>query len=195
MDDTTGNRNFRDMMCVFAEEFGDISDVQNDVLAGFDLSTADGAQLDILGSWIGLPRQGFDDLRYRTFLEIQRDLIRPAASEGGNWTGTVNNTLTMVRTFIGPVASPIILTNVPPYGFTMSIPGILPAEVPLLTRFICKSLYAGVNGFVIFAQDAFRFGSVHGAVVSEGIFGSVHGAVVGEAVFGHAAAIGGAGAC
>ena len=197
MSDVTGNRNFRDMMCVFAEGFGEVQDVTNDVLAGFDLTTAAGVQLDAIGSLIGLARDDFSDTRYRTFLSIQVDLLRPAASASANWTGTHNNTLTLCRTFIGTgVANPIVLTNLPPYNLSLSIPGVLPAEVPLLTRFVCKSLYAGVYGFVLFASDTKVFGSDHGAVANEGIFGSVHGAVANAALFGHVApVVGGARCC
>lgn len=196
MDDTPGTRNFRDFMCVLVGPFGHALDVLDDIESAFDMDTAVGDQLDKIGAWIDLPRQGFGDDRYRTFLQIQRDLIRGAAVDQVNWTGTHNNTLTMVRTFIGVgVPQPIILTNYAPYTFTISIPGILAEEVPLLTRFICKSLYAGVYGFVSFASDTKVFGSTHGAVANEGIFGSVHGAVGGAAVFGHVAPVGLGGAC
>ena len=195
MDDTPGTRNFRDFMCLLMGPFGHVLDVFADMEKAFDVETAVGDQLDKIGSWLDLPRQGFPDHRYRTFLKIQRNLIRGAATDQVNWTGTHNNVLTICRTFIGPVPSPITLTNIGPYGFTLNVPGVAPAEVPILAGFVCKSLYAGVFGFMVFASDDKVFGSVHGPVAGEGIFGSVHGPVAGAALFGHVEGVGAAGPC
>lgn len=60
-----------------------------DVLAGiedireaFQLSTATGAQLDILGGILQRERFGLDDATYRKVLQIQVELILPATATG-----------------------------------------------------------------------------------------------------------------
>lgn len=150
MDDTTGNRKFRDLICLLVEDLGRYQDVAEEVEAAFDLATADGVQLDTIGSVVGLPRQGLTDARYRTFLEIQVDLLLAGSRDGGEWTGTHNNILSIVRKFIGASAGTITLTNLPPYAFTLDIPGIVLSEMLILVRFLCQAVYAGVLGSVTF---------------------------------------------
>ena len=196
MDDTTGNRTFRDMQCDYASSVGHYIDVCQDVQAGFDVNTAIGAQLDIIGSIVGLPRQGYGDTDYRRFLKIQSDILLAQAREDANWTGTSNNLLTICRTFIGTgVATPVVLNNTPPYEYTLSVPGVSIADMQVLAGFLCVATYAGVRGLVYFSQGAdSSYGSVHGAATDEGIYGSVHGVVAGAAVYGGVVVIG-EGAC
>jgi hypothetical protein len=176
MDDTTGNRDFRELLCVFLEGLGDYVDVAQDVANGFDLDTAVGDQLDAIGAVVGLPRQGFNDTRYRTFLRIQVDLLLSAVRDDANWTGTGNNILKIVRTFIGAGGPPIVLTNLPPYSFNLTIPGITLAELDILVNFLCVALYAGVLGqtiFVLGPNSLWDSASV-GPIPDGGIWCSAH---------------------
>lgn len=150
MDDTIGNRNFRELICIFLEGLGHYVDVSKTVSAAFDVDTAVGEQLDFIGAVVGLPRQGFDDTRYRVFLNIQIDLLLSANREEANWTGTGNNVLKIIRTFIGVTVDPIVLANYAPYSFLITIPGITVSELDILVNFLCVALYAGVLGQVIF---------------------------------------------
>ena len=192
MDDAGGNRKFRDLICDFAEGFGHFSDVAFDVRDGFDLSTAVGVQLDMIGAVIGLPRQGFPDDRYRVFLEIQTELVLSAAREDGNWTGTGNNILRICRKFIGPAAGTINLINLPPYDFRLSIPGITIEELEILANFICVALYAGVLGRVIFivGADSLWDSVAVGPIPDGGIWGSSSVVVSPSAVWNYSFPIG-----
>jgi hypothetical protein len=192
MDDAGGNRKFRDLICDFAEGFGHFSDVAFDVQDGFDLSTAVGVQLDMIGAVIGLPRQGFPDDRYRVFLEIQTELVLSAAREDGNWTGTGNNILRICRKFIGPAAGTINLINLPPYDFRLSIPGITIEELEILANFICVALYAGVLGRVIFivGADSLWDSVAVGPIPDGGIWGSSSVVVSPSAVWNYSFPIG-----
>jgi len=129
MDDAESNRKFRDLICIFVEGLGHFADVAQDVSLGFDVTTATGQQLDFIGAVVGLPRQGYPDARYRVFLEIQIDLILSAIREDANWTGTHNNILKIARTFVGPLAPPITLSNLPPYSFSLDVPGLVLSEL------------------------------------------------------------------
>lgn len=177
MDATVGNRNFRDFMCIVTEPFGKFIDVAKDVAGGFNLDTAIGVQLDAIGSVIDLPRSGFtDDEFYRKLLKIQATILM--GQTDGDWTGSVNQILTMVRTFItDAVASPIVYTLVPPYSFTLSIPATLTGpEFNVLFRLICKAMYAGVLGFVELVEPGPNlWGSSHGAVANSAVWCSSHG--------------------
>ncbi len=149
MDDTTGNRDFRDLLCCFSLGFDRFVDVSNAVKQAFALETAEGEQLDFIGSVVGLPRQGYSDTRYRTFLEIQIDLLLSANRDEAEWTGTHENILRICRTFVGPLAPPITLVTSGPYNFELSVPGLVLSELLILVNFICKAIYAGVLGQVV----------------------------------------------
>lgn len=197
MDDTVGNRLFRDLQCDYVSSVGHFIDVAKDVEAGFDVDTAIGAQLDIIGSIVGLPRQGYGDTDYRKFLQIQTDILLAQAREDANWTGTGNNLLTICRTFIGTgVAQPILLVNITPYAFELSIPGITIADATVLVGFICVSLYAGVFGHAIFslASDSL-WGSENVAVPSVGTWGSENVVVAGASTWGLTIEVGGGNSC
>lgn len=185
-------RPLRDWICKFAEQSGAFRHVLEQVRDGFQIETAIGVQLDAIGSLIGLPRSGFGDVRYRVMLGIQAELLLAHTAEGGNWTGTTNNILTIVRRFIGETpGAPIVLTQTPPYAFTLQIPAVFTVEeFRVLRRFICLALYAGVLGVTTFPTDDSVYGSEHGAVVDAGIYGSAHGAVAEAALYDHVEAIG-----
>lgn len=192
MDDTGGNRKFRDLICDFAEGFGHFSDVAFDVQGGFDLDTAIGAQLDMIGAVIGLPRQGFTDDRYRLLLKIQTDLVLSDTREDGNFTGTINNILQICRTFIGPTAGAIVLTNIPPYNFRLTIPGITLEDMEILANFLCVALFAGVLGRVIFfvSPDSLWDSDTVGPIPNGATWGSSSVAVSPSAVWGFSFPIG-----
>lgn len=192
MDDTTGTRNFRDFMCILAEAFGDFQAVAFAVRDAFDVDTAVGVQLDMIGSVVGLSRQGATDDRYRVFLNIQIELLLSAARGDANWTGTHNNILTICRTFIGDAEPlPVVLKNFPPYSFLLSVPGVTLSELQTLVRFICQATYAGVLGqvIVILAADSL-WNSASVAVTDGGIWGSASVAVAGSAVWNMSVPIG-----
>ncbi len=178
MDSTTGNRDFRDFMCIVAEPFGKFVDVAKDVSGAFDLDTAVGVQLDMIGSVIDLQRSGFSDARYRSLLKMQASILQ--GQTDGDWTGSVNQILAMARTFIGGtvgVDPPIVYTLVPPYAFTLSIPTTLTGpEFSVLFQMFCRALYAGVLGFIeIVTPGPNLWASHHGPVVDSAIWCSHHG--------------------
>jgi len=57
--DAPGERQFRDWICKYNEHAGEYIDVCAEVKEAFDVDTAVGEQLDMIGSWVGLPRSGF----------------------------------------------------------------------------------------------------------------------------------------
>jgi hypothetical protein len=179
MDPSVGNRDFRDFMCIVAEPFGKYVDVAKDVAGAFDLNTAVGVQLDMIGSVIDLPRSGItDDEFYRALLKMQATILM--GQTDGNWTGSVNQILTMVRTFIdfvSPTAMPIVYTLVPPYAFTLGIPIVMTgAEFSILFRLICKAIYAGVLGYIeIVPTGDNLWDSSHGVAANSAIWCSAHG--------------------
>jgi hypothetical protein len=191
MGDATANRQFRDFLCMFVEQLGEDVTVLQDIAAAFDLDTAQGEQLDMIGSLLDLPRQGFDDDRYRTFLQIQVQLILSAMRDEANWTGTHNNILEICRTFIGPFGS-ISLQNLSPYSFVLSIPSITdPVELGILISFLCKALYAGVLGQIIQTLGPDSLWSSDSVVIPEGaIWCSASVAIPGCATWGTTTPIG-----
>lgn len=191
MDDATSNRKFRDFICDLVGPLGHYADVGEDVSEGFDLDTAIGAQLDKIGEVVGLARQGFADDRYRTLLEIQIDLLLSTQREDGNWTGTGQNIIDIARKFIGTTVDPVVLQNFPPYDFTLTVPSLTLADAPHLFSFLCKAIYAGVLGQVIFtlASDSL-WASTAVVVTGGGIYCSASVAVAGCATWGTVQTIG-----
>lgn len=146
-----GNQNLRDLVCKLAEGHGHFRDVLNDILLAFDIDTAFGEQLEILGSVIGLPRNGFADPRYRVFLKIQAELLLAAASDEKARTGSIVNGLNIARTFIGDaVALPVVYLG-GLFDYILTVPGVATvAEMQLLARFLCIATDMGVLGQIIF---------------------------------------------
>lgn len=176
MDDSPGNRNFRDLVCEFAKPLGNFRDVCREVIAlAFDLDNTTGVGLDAIGDIVGLPREGEDDDRYRQLLRIQIELILSQAREGAEWTGTSENIIRICRLFIGDTpGQPVVLINTPPYDFTLSVPTINLANADRLFRFICKALFAGVLGNIKFPLDPNSvWDSVSVPIPNAGIYCSV----------------------
>jgi hypothetical protein len=192
--DATGERQFRDWICAFSRQAGQYLDVADAVKNAFRLETAEGMQLDMIGSVVDLPRSGETDARYRTLLDIQIELLISNRPGVPNWTGTINNILRICRKFIGTgVLAPIVLLNTPPYSFVLSVPGVSTSELDVLIRFLCQALYAAVLGQVIVLPSGGGnnlWGSVHGAVTGQGIWCSSHGAVANCALWSHVVVIG-----
>ncbi len=180
MDDETSNRKFRDLICDLVEGLEQYVDVLNAVKVAFDIDSAVGVQLDAIGGVVGLPRQGFNDDRYRVFLEIQIELLISANRDDAEWTGTIANLLTISRTFIGTgILAPVIYTASGPSSYFLTVPGIVLAELLILINFICRATYAGVLGQVqvILADDSLWNSESVGPFLNEGNWNSASVAV------------------
>lgn len=184
--------NLRKWVCAFAEEIGANLDTLLAVLGAFNLEFAIGEQLDAIGSIVGLPRSGAVDSRYRTFIGIQIKLILSARRDGGNWTGTVNNLLAICREFVGPTATAITITNLPPKAFVLSIPDITDTmELSVLISFLTKATYAEVLGYVVIALGENAVWSDDDVVVPDGgIWNDDDVGVPGGSVWGYDVTIG-----
>jgi hypothetical protein len=93
---------FEVLVCTLSGYPGRVRDVALKVGAAFDIETAVGEQQDMIGSIVGLPREGASDLRYRDFLRIQTKLLLAVQRVEAEWTGTCENLLAIARAFIGP---------------------------------------------------------------------------------------------
>lgn len=191
MDDKADNRDYRELLCALVEPLGEYIDTIDDVINTFDIDTAVGDQLDKLGAWLALPRSGFDDVQYRRNLQIQIKIITSWLRlnnqfEPGDWTGTINNLLEIIRIFIGPI--PGVITYFPsyPYSFIVTIPGNLSQlEIAQLFQFVRRSLYAAVLGINVFLQGNDNLWA-HALDIGGGDGAWDVGAVVGEALWAHA---------
>ena len=63
--------NFEGIIRSIVEQYQDAEDATFDLIAGRALLTAEGQQLDNLGTIVGVERQGFDDDFYRTLIFVQ----------------------------------------------------------------------------------------------------------------------------
>jgi len=185
--------NIRNWFCAYGEHVGSDIDTLVALPHAFAVEFAVGAQLDVLGSIVGLPRSGATDTRYRTLLRIQIRLLLSAAREDANWTGTTNNLLGIVREFIGPGPAPIGLVNLPPKSFLLTIPDITDtSDLHVLISFLTKAVYSETVGYVLFATatEGSVWGSESVAVPGAGIWGSASVVVPGAATWGYTVTIG-----
>jgi hypothetical protein len=184
MDDSEGNRNFRDLMCQLSIGAQQYRDVALAVRDAFAVGDAVGAQLDAIGSVVGIAREGQTDARYRDIVRIQIDLLLSAQRAEAQWTGTSENLLTIARRFIGATVAAIVLTNFLPYGYQLTVPDLAYADAALLGRFLATATYAGVRGqLLVLLDDASNWGSSAVAVSGAGIYGSASVAVSNEALW------------
>lgn len=101
---------------------------------GFDLDSAVGNQLDIIGEWLGRRRDAMTDTRYRRALRTQLLILKSV-------NGTGPNIIAVFTEWVQ--AAPIAYRNVPPAYVELT--GVVPAEdMALLRVFIRLALPAGV---------------------------------------------------
>jgi hypothetical protein len=120
-DGTTSN--LSKMISMVAAELNLTEQALQELLPAFDITTAVGAQLDILGSIFGSSRGGLSDTAYRA-------AILTAATASAS--GTAEQLIGAVRAIIGG-SSPIRLQNAPPakvylYTDTGALSGITQAQ-------------------------------------------------------------------
>lgn len=134
---------FRRWLCAYASETADGIGVVNVFAGAFNLPGASGEQLDLIGAWINLPRQGIvSDDRYRIWLGIQALLL------SGLDVGKGTNILAITRLFVGESPDPIHLVN-GQYAYELSFPGFdFGSEVPQLIRFLRIATWAAVLGYI-----------------------------------------------
>lgn len=194
MDDSPGNRKFRDLLCDFLYDAGVFNDVAEDVRSAFDVNVAQGEQLDFIGALVGLARQGFDDNDYRRFLTIQIQLLLSGLREDAEWTGTHQNIVNICRTFIGDgVADPVVLDELAPstpYSFLLTVPGLTIETAKILASFVRVAIYAAVLGqMIIILADDSLWNSASVAVPGGGTWGSASVVVPGAAFWNTAVVI------
>lgn len=185
MDDEVGNRKFRDLLRELAEGPGTFRDVAMTVRSAFDRVDAFGDQLDMIGSVVGLAREGATDDRYRVLLGIQIELLLATERDGGSWTGTGENVLRISRAFLERPTGQITLRNIPPYAYLLSLPAMTVAELQRLVRFLRLARYAGVLGHVAASLgDDAAWGHDTETVPAAGIWGHDTVTITGASTWG-----------
>lgn len=165
---------FYDLIGTFAEAHGDLWDVLVDAIAAFDIDTAIGEQLDIIGRILKQPRNAYGDTFYRKILKIRGKLVLQS-------TGTGENILEICRLFIEAEPDPVVLTNSPPYTFKLSVPGTTESDLVTLIPLLREALIGGVSGVVIvILTGGAVWDSANVAVTGGGIWGSANVVVAGQ---------------
>jgi hypothetical protein len=148
---------FRRWLCAYTSECAEGLAAINTIANAFGLDGASGEQLDLIGAWIDLPRQGIvSDDRYRTWLKIQAALL------SGLDVGKSANILAITRLFLGSTVDPIILTN-GQYAYTLDFPDFDTDRAELLAR--CRDL--GVERLVVLGVHQANWQRVWDLVQSE----------------------------
>lgn len=126
----------------------------------FDIYSGSGAELDAIGDVVDMPRYSYDDIDYRTFLQMQVSLFLSSNRLVGGWVGTHAAMLTMLRTFVnrnGIDPYPIWLRNpglLAPYQYILSLRNMSLTDFDQLSeRWLRRAAYAAVLGVVLLAID------------------------------------------
>ena len=135
-------RNMLDLLCLVGGQFGKLRDDLTDIRDAFDLDTAVGDQLEIIGNNLGLPRNGLDDTDYRRFIRIQILLVLQS-------TGSGPNIIAIIRTYLGATANPVVFISSPPYHFAISAIDMVGVDWDLIVPFLRKALVGGVQGVAV----------------------------------------------
>lgn len=147
---------FMAMMAVDVQGYVDNQALCATFPALFDLDLAVGQQLEFVGAWVGLSRNGFDDATYRTFLKLQIAL--------NHWDGTVPGIYSIWETVFSGAVQVLVQDN---QDMTMFIVFVAQpftsAEIALINTGIFDLRPAGVGmlghfmpsvaGFPVFACD------------------------------------------
>lgn len=87
--------NFAGLASILDARFFAVEGVAAQILNAFDLDTALFDRLDVIGAWLGRPREGLSDVRYRRALRVQRTSILSSTGTAPallqiflDWTGT-----------------------------------------------------------------------------------------------------------
>ena len=127
--------NFQKLVQIIDKRWIAVIAVIMQIIAAFDIDTAQGQQLEIIGEWLGRRREGMTDERYRRALKVQRNVLLSSSGSAATliqvWTEWVGSAPTTYR-------------NIPPAE--VEIGGVVPAEdQSLLVQFLQAALPAGVR--------------------------------------------------
>lgn len=124
---------FRALADLLDARWSHIAGLLEHVRVGFDLDSAVGDQLDVIGRWVGRPREGMVDERYRRALRVQVQILSSRSS-----TTTM---LAVFEAWIGDTAT--TYRNVAPAYVEIGGP-VDPADEHLLRVFLQLAAPGGV---------------------------------------------------
>lgn len=151
--------NFRALAQIIDTRYQTIQGVLLQILASYDLDTAAGSQLDVIGAMLGLERDGLSDARYRRALRVQVQILKAV--------GSATNLMDTWTAWVG--SAPTTFYNIPPAEVEMG-GTIEPEDEYLLDLFIRRVAPAGVRLSIHVATsgEAFRYDS--GPGYDQGIY-------------------------
>ncbi len=127
--------NFRALADITDRRWSRMIGILEQIRVAYNLDSAVGVQLDVIGAQLGLERQGMNDARYRRALRVQQLIM----------ASTVNTTASVLAVFEAWITTPAeYYRNVPPAHIEISGP-ISAADAYLLRRFLRAAAPAGVT--------------------------------------------------
>lgn len=169
--------NLTALVQTFADRTEDLLDATSDVAAAFDLDTAVGLQLDVIGEILQLPRYGYADSRYRTLLKIQAQLVLSS-------TTTTPVILEIVELFTGH--PPTSYAEHYPMAYEVGAQLDDPTDAALLLEILGKATAAAYGYSVIVTDADAMFWDFEGdALADAGIWDFEGNAVTGAGTWGH----------
>lgn len=165
-----GKENFEALLNVFNTHTQGLEQALQDLLLNRSLDTAEGAQLDTIGSVIAYPRDTSDDATYRLRLRAKIKTIRSS--------GTVPQLLEIVE-LLYPTQH-FTLTRYAPAGFVIKAggtgddPGTPASLAQIMIFFIRQARAAGARGILEYNTagdaDTFRLDGGIGEALDVGVF-------------------------
>jgi len=144
---------FRKIIAIFTAKIQEIENVQRGITPEmlFDIPTAYGPQLDQLGSILCLPREGWDDAKYRVYLRTQALLVLP------NRRGQPNM-LAVIRSLMDTSTGTIGYREYVPKSYEITVQSATLGQLSSWIRFLEKcrpATYIPVLGWI--PEDPFGY--------------------------------------
>lgn len=136
--------NIRSIAAILGRRWGELREVGLRLLQSFDLDTAEGEQLDMVGALVDLQRNGDGDPRYRQALRAWAKVLQSHA--------TVDEILDIVRTFVGATPS-IELTAVWPMGYFLELDTLDLEDLQRVLYFVRKATAAAYGFGIVVTLD------------------------------------------
>ena len=126
----------------------------------FNIETAYGQQLDQLGSFLRLPREGWDDDLYRIYLRTQELLVLPK-------TRTQARLIQVVRSLLDDPNGNVEYAEFRPKSYLLGVPGVDLEVLVTWIRFLERCRPATYNAQILWlAKDAFGYDDASGTIVT-----------------------------
>jgi hypothetical protein len=133
---------FEDLIRVLISPDQRLEDAAQQVLAGYQLDSAIGAQLDVIGLLVGQERAGLSDSNYRRYIRARISANRSS--------GTVEEILQVIGLVLNDLTATLVMQPQPPASFALRVDDVAVNDdiAGIVVSFLRESASAGVRAIL-----------------------------------------------